>query len=284
MCREEGRTPYYTPSTHRYGPQNEDNRDRRKYDMGYDTLRVVTLKYDGISNWQAFCAKFSRYTEVSGWSTHECRDQLCWCLEGKASEYYTLIVERNRNVEYGDLVRKIEKCFGFKELPETAQVQFQNDRQALEESQEDWTVRVLSLPTKAFRDFPDEHMYQQAILRVCQGAADKEAGSYASNVRPQTMGDAVNKIRWYLHNHQAIYWRGHCKNVRLVGAESTMDEMGSSPGRVNFSPLAQWRIPSQLQSDLCSLEDRVGALDKKWDTKFDKCVSQIEQITTHMSK
>lgn len=41
ICREEGRTPYYTPSTHRYGPQHEDNRDRRKYDMGYDTLRVV---------------------------------------------------------------------------------------------------------------------------------------------------------------------------------------------------------------------------------------------------
>lgn len=50
-------------------------------------------------------------------------------------------------------------------------------------------------------------MYQQAILRLCQGAADKEAGSYASNVRPQTMEDAIDKIRWYQYNHQAIYWR-----------------------------------------------------------------------------
>lgn len=113
-------------------------------------------------------------------------------MEGKASEYYALIVERNRNVEYGDLVRK---RFGFKELPETAQVQFQNARQALEESLEDWADRVLSLATKAFRDFPDEHMYKQAILRLCQEAADKEAGSYASNVRPQPMEDAVDKIR-----------------------------------------------------------------------------------------
>lgn len=63
-----------------------------------------------------------------------------------------------------------------------------------------------------------------------------------------------------------------------------MNERGSSPGRVNVSPSAQGRIPSQLQSDLCSLEDRVGALDKKWDAKFDKYVSQIEQITTRMSK
>lgn len=41
MCKEEGRTPYYTPSTHRYGPRHEDNRDRKKYEMGYDTSRVV---------------------------------------------------------------------------------------------------------------------------------------------------------------------------------------------------------------------------------------------------
>lgn len=106
ICREEGMTPYYTPSTHRYGPQHEDNRDRRKYGMVYDTPRVVdrgarpgvretreswgrnesklpdrtskvtslpkTLKYDGKSNWHAFYARFSRFAEVSWWSAHEC--------------------------------------------------------------------------------------------------------------------------------------------------------------------------------------------------------------------
>lgn len=72
-----------------------------------------------------------------------------------------------------------------------------------------------------------------------RGAADKEAGSYASNVRPQTMEDAVDKIRWYQHNHQAIYGRGDRKDVTLFGAESTMNERGSSPGRVNVSPSGQ---------------------------------------------
>lgn len=46
MCREEGMILYYTPSTHRYGPQHEDNRDGRKYDMGYDTPRVVDRGLD----------------------------------------------------------------------------------------------------------------------------------------------------------------------------------------------------------------------------------------------
>ena len=48
----------------------------------------MSLKFDGKSNWKAFYAKFSRYAEVSEWTEEECRDQLCWCLDGKASEYY----------------------------------------------------------------------------------------------------------------------------------------------------------------------------------------------------
>jgi hypothetical protein len=44
--------------------------------------------------WKAFYAKFSRYAEVSEWTEEEFSDQLCWCLDGKASEYYALLVER----------------------------------------------------------------------------------------------------------------------------------------------------------------------------------------------
>jgi hypothetical protein len=44
-----------------------------------------------------------------------------------------------------DLIRKLETRFGFRELPETAQVQFNNARQTPDELLEDWAVRVLSL-------------------------------------------------------------------------------------------------------------------------------------------
>ena len=67
---------------------------------------------------------------------------------------------------------KIEKRFGFRELPE---VQFNNARQTPEELLEDWADRVLSLATRAFGDLPENHMYQQEVVRFCQGTADKEA-------------------------------------------------------------------------------------------------------------
>jgi hypothetical protein len=73
----------------------------------------MSLKFDGKSNWKAFYAKFSRY--------------------GKANEYYVLLVERNQEMVYMDLIRKLEKRFGFRELPETAQVQFNNACQTPDE-------------------------------------------------------------------------------------------------------------------------------------------------------
>jgi hypothetical protein len=47
--------------------------------------------------------------------------------------YYALLVERNQEMVYMDLIRKLEKRFGFRELPETAQVQFNNARQTPDE-------------------------------------------------------------------------------------------------------------------------------------------------------
>ena len=49
------------------------------------------------------------------------------------------------------------------------------------------------LATRAFRDLPENHMYQQAVVRFCQGEADKEAGSYASNIRLRTLKKPLTK-------------------------------------------------------------------------------------------
>lgn len=46
---------------------------------------------------------------VIAWTPEECRDQLCWCLDGKVSEFYALLVERNQDLAYPGLVRKLEK-------------------------------------------------------------------------------------------------------------------------------------------------------------------------------
>jgi hypothetical protein len=233
----------------------------------------MSLKFDGKSNWKAFYAKFSRYAEVSEWTEGECRDQLCWCLDGKASEYYALLVERNHDMAYKDLILKLEKRFGFRELPKTAQIQFNNARQTPEELMEDWADQVLSLATRAFRELSENRMYQQAVTRFCQGAADKEAGSYASNIRPKNIEEAIDKMRWHQHNHQAIYWRTPWREVKQVspelhhGGEARVCVIGAD--RVREMSLekkmgevlsAQGKEMSEMKSNLAALSTQMAAM------------------------
>jgi hypothetical protein len=142
LIRESRGRSRHTPGREHETPRGINRREECKEERGprgrgKSVHFPMSLKLDGKSNWKAFYAKFSRYAEVSEWTEGECRDQLCWCLDGKASEYYALLVERNQDMAYMDLIMKIEKRVGFRELPETAQVQFSNARQTPEELLED---------------------------------------------------------------------------------------------------------------------------------------------------
>lgn len=84
----------------------------------------------------------------------------------------TNIINRNQDIDYFDLVRKMEKRFNFVNLLETLQVQFIGSHQNVGENLEDWADRLLFLATKAFCDLPENHAYSQAILKLCQGCCD----------------------------------------------------------------------------------------------------------------
>ncbi|KAH3781670.1 hypothetical protein DPMN_159571 [Dreissena polymorpha] len=72
----------------------------------------------------------------------------------------------DREVELGylEVIDKLERRFGHRELPETVRVTFSSARQGEEESVDDWADRVLTLALKAIRDLPEENMVQQSIL------------------------------------------------------------------------------------------------------------------------
>ncbi|VDI42212.1 Hypothetical predicted protein [Mytilus galloprovincialis] len=152
-----------------------------------------------------FTPKFQRYADRLSWTTTERKDQLCWCLHGKAGDYYANLIDRDQGVDYFDVIHKLEKRFNFQDLPETLQVQFMSARQNANEKLEDWADRVLSLACKAFRDLPDNYMYTQAIWKICQGCSDKEAGQHGATARPTSVEAAIDQIKWFQHNHTAIF-------------------------------------------------------------------------------
>ncbi|KAH3751185.1 hypothetical protein DPMN_185734 [Dreissena polymorpha] len=50
------------------------------------------------------------------------------CLTDKASEYYALVMDREVELGYLEVINKIER-FGYRKLPETARVTFSGARQ-----------------------------------------------------------------------------------------------------------------------------------------------------------
>jgi hypothetical protein len=78
-----------------------------------------------------------------------------------------------------DLIRKLEKRFGFRELPETPQVQFNNARQ----TPEDWADRVLSLATRALRELSQPLLCRPLLLP--RGEALEIPASLPSEERAQ---------------------------------------------------------------------------------------------------
>ena len=107
-------------------------------------------------------------------------------------------------------------------------------------------------------------MYQQAVVRFCQGVADKDAGSYASNIRPQNIDEAIDKMRWHQHNHQAIYGHPPWREVTQVS-------FGAYNGRVDGGEARVCVIGANRREDM-SLKKEMGEVlsaqgNEMWEIK-----------------
>lgn len=63
-----------------------------------------------------------RNAQLKNCAADESKDYEVWSLDGKASETFWNILQRNDDIEFNYLLQKIDRRFGVKEIPETAQV------------------------------------------------------------------------------------------------------------------------------------------------------------------
>ena len=119
---------------------------------------------------------------------------------------------------------------------------------------------VLSLATRVFRDLPETHMYQQAVVRLCQGAADKEAESYASNIWPKNIEEAIDKMQWYQHNYQAIFGRNLRRQMKQVSPGPDRVAEKSLKKKMGEVLSAQRKEMSVIKSNLAALSTQMAAM------------------------
>ncbi|KAK3108498.1 hypothetical protein FSP39_010796 [Pinctada imbricata] len=219
------------------------------------------LKYDGKEHWLGFKHKFLRYKNSRNWTDEEARDQLCYCLESKASEYFATLLDRNEDIDFNELMTKLQKRFGCIPLPDTAQEQLNNSKQRYDESIEDWADRVLQLAVRAFPDLPEEHMTTQAIKRICHGCTDKEAGQHVINQNLDSVERVIDRLKSYQFHHKSIF-SGSKKEIReiYVADSSESSDSGSPPVKVRQ---AKYRRPDRDSKDRSQQESQVEDLKKE---------------------
>ena len=62
-----------------------------------------------MGSWQAFIAKFRLFADESHWAMSQRKNHLCWALDGEASKYTAMILEREPYITYSVLAEKLEK-------------------------------------------------------------------------------------------------------------------------------------------------------------------------------
>ena len=232
-----------------------------------------TISYDGVGSWHAFYAKFRAFASECKWTVKECKNQLLWCLEGKASEFFTLLVDRYPRAEYYDLINRMERRFGYEELPEAIQLEFAYARQNSGEQVLDWADRVTHLATLSFPDLPEEHLQKQIVLKFCQGCADKDAGHHALKSRPSTLDIAVDQVKWHHHTQRAMFARSR-QDARYV--QAVTGYVAAPASQVGLRRNSVTRTEAGFSSP--DVSQRLGQLE----SQMAKLSTAIENLTSTM--
>ncbi|GFO02421.1 hypothetical protein PoB_002892600 [Plakobranchus ocellatus] len=170
-------------------------------------------------------------------SEREAKDYLCSVLVDRAADYYTRMMREDRYMPLRQLMKRMEQRFSSKHLRETALIRFQNAKQRIGESIEDWAERLHHLALFAFEEDAGAGLWKrdikQMVLKFCTGCADREAGLHAANMLPESLDEATMYILQYQFNHAAVYSRKEDRSpeaaVRSVRSRRDYSEERSPP-------------------------------------------------------
>ncbi|XP_063956455.1 uncharacterized protein LOC129262907 [Lytechinus pictus] len=246
------------PSSPAASPANSSASSGRGTGGGlpYYTL-PKSLTFDGKGNWRAFFRKFSAFADHHNWTAMERVSQLYWGLKGKAEDYLLMVLDQEPNMPYAGLVARLQHRFGEEGLSESAQLEFVAAKQGPTESLPDWADRVLQLAARAFPGVNGSYPNRQAVLRLCQGALNREAGCHALTRNPSTVNEALKYIEWHQHVHRAMYGR---------------------PKAVSKASEGEVRKVELPQGNNAALEQRLVNLERKTDERLGHIERDLQRL------
>lgn len=191
---------------------------------------------------------------------------------GKASNYLEVVWEKSReqDLTIDKVLGDYDTRFGYKDIPETAQLRFDTAPLEVGESNADFSDRCLILASKAFRNLPDYYMIEQASSIFCQGSIDKEAGSPVATLRPKTMDAAQDSLRIFQYTHRDVsLW--YTQQNRHGKHKPRGEEVQSCVNAVttnSFNPTNSKNAIEHMSSKMDKLEKELSLIGTKLELRM----------------
>ena len=99
-------------------PQARD--DGRRYQLAnakapsYQPL-PKSITFNGSGNWRAFYRKFDAFAKQMSWGYPQRLNQLSWCLEGRAIDFFDLVLGREPRLNYVEVVERMGRRFDYQD-------------------------------------------------------------------------------------------------------------------------------------------------------------------------
>ena len=232
-----------------------------------------TLMYDGVRSWEAFVTKFLKYANARGWNQQERFENICWCLEGKAGDYYPVACRGLAINDFDSLLAKFATKYGDYDLPEIMESSFQEACQGVQESVSDWADRISLLGSNIFGGLSDQHYAsRQVVTRFCGGLLDKEMGEYVTRQRPRDLDEALESVKWALHSKRVVRGKPR-RDIRQV-YNYNMDR-GPSVAAIS--------LPQHSNSDFM-IEKRLTEVEKKLGDFITKTSKGLEELGNKINR
>ena len=258
---------------------NGNNTQRSSFTEGTDMASKPRLpKYHGDGIWKVFISQFMVHAEENHWTEAKRKKMLLLSLRDSAADYFTMVDMPNRT--FMDMVQKMEKRFGKKELPETLRVQFAGLKQDAEEDLFEWAERVQKVANDAFQDLQldDRYITEEIVRRFCQGATDKDLACHATSMKPQTLEEAIDIMRMREFNTKAIYGgKKTSTQVRQLAVDSSSESDAAEPAQVRRFQRSQ-RRSERKPFDSTPIEKRVNKLEDSVKSLHDNLGGKMENI------
>ena len=225
-----------------YGRSNIRGRSQETKEALYSLPMPQGLVYDGTGEINNFMDRFLRYAKRQPWynSDSAITDNLCFCLRGKASDYFSMLVRTNRNISSVEIVDKLYHRFGHVNYPDRAQMEFHNATQWRGESLDDWYDRLQCLSVDAFVGMRRDQVEENIKLKIISGLRDRVAARHVANKRLRTLSEVVDALRWYNHVEEIIPDHTEPKGVvryRDEFPEVMTTGLHGAAGSTNLTPI-----------------------------------------------